>query len=132
MKIGELAARTGVTTRLVRYYEQQDLLEADRAPNGYRTYTEAHVERVSRVAGLVQAGIPTRLVKVLLDAEDAADRKDPTCPREVAEQLATELVGVQARIDCLTRSRDAIRGFLTATRNEVLLREELEPATAVG
>ena len=131
MKIGELAARTGVTTRLVRYYEQQDLLDADRAPNGYRTYTEAHVERVSRVAGLVQAGIPTRLVKVLLDAEDAADRKDPTCPREVAEQLATELVGVQARIDCLTRSRDAIRGFLTATRNEVLLREELEPAAAV-
>ncbi len=131
MKIGELAARTDVTTRLIRYYEQQDLLEADRAPNGYRTYTEAHMERVSRVAGLVQAGIPTRLVKVLLDAEDAADRKDPTCPREVAEQLATELVGVQARIDCLTRSRDAIRGFLTATRNEVLLREELEPAAAV-
>jgi DNA-binding transcriptional MerR regulator len=131
MKIGELAARTGVTTRLIRYYEQQDLLEADRAPNGYRAYTEAHVERVSRVAGLVQAGIPTRLVKVLLDAEDAADRKDPTCPREVAEQLATELVGVQARIDCLTRSRDAISGFLTATRNEVLLREEREPAAAV-
>ncbi|WP_369371910.1 MerR family transcriptional regulator [Promicromonospora sp. Populi] len=131
MKIGELAARTGVTTRLIRYYEQQDLLEADRAPNGYRTYTETHVDRVSRVAGLVQAGIPTRLVKVLLDAEDAADRHDPTCPREIAEQLATELVGVQARIDCLTRSRDAIRGFLTATRHEVLLREDQEPATAV-
>ena len=122
MRIGELATRTGVTTRLIRYYEQQDLLEADRADNGYRTYTEAHVERVNRVAGLVQAGIPTRLVKVLLDAEDAAEREDPTCPREVAQQLATELVGVQARIDCLTRSRDSIRRFLTATQHEVLLR----------
>jgi DNA-binding transcriptional MerR regulator len=131
MKIGELAARTGVTTRLIRYYEQQDLLAAERAPNGYRTYTEDHVERVSRVAGLVQAGIPTRLVKVLLDAEGAAARDEPTCPREVAEQLATELVGVQARIDCLTRSRDAIRTFLIATRNEVLLREGVEPAAAV-
>jgi DNA-binding transcriptional MerR regulator len=131
MKIGELAARTGVTTRLIRYYEQQDLLEADRAPNGYRTYTEAHVERVARVAGLVQAGIPTRLVKVLLDAELAAARQEPTCPREVAEQLATELVGVQARIDCLTRSRDSIRSFLTATQNEVLLREAEEPAVTV-
>lgn len=131
MKIGELAARTGVTTRLIRYYEQQQLLEADRAPNGYRTYTEAHVERVSRVAGLVQAGIPTRLVKVLLDTEDAAAREEPTCPREVAEQLATELVGVEARIDCLTRSRDAIRSFLAATRHEVLLRDAGEPATAV-
>ena len=122
MRIGELATRTGVTTRLIRYYEQQDLLTADRADNGYRTYTEDDVERVNRVAGLVQAGIPTRLVKVLLDAEDAADRDDPTCPREVAEQLATELVGVQARIDCLTRSRDSIRRFLTATQHEVLLR----------
>ncbi|MEV0893405.1 MerR family transcriptional regulator [Promicromonospora sp. MEB111] len=131
MRIGELATRTGVTTRLIRYYEQQDLLEADRAANGYRTYTEAHVERVSRVAGLVQAGIPTRLVKILLDAEDAAEREDPTCPREVAQQLATELVGVQARIDCLTRSRDSIRRFLTATQHEVLLREAQEPATAV-
>jgi DNA-binding transcriptional MerR regulator len=131
MKIGELAARTGVTTRLIRYYEQQELLEADRAPNGYRTYTEAHVERVSRVAGLVQAGIPTRLVKVLLDTEDAAARAEPTCPREVAERLATELVGVQARIDCLTKSRDAIRSFLTATRHEVLLREEQESAVTV-
>ncbi|GAB2501235.1 MerR family transcriptional regulator [Promicromonospora xylanilytica] len=131
MKIGELAARTGVTTRLIRYYEQQDLLEADRAPNGYRVYTEAHVERVSRVAGLVQAGIPTRLVKILLDAEDAAGRDEPTCPREVAEQLATALIGVQSRIDCLTRSRDSIRAFLTATRNEALLRETQEPAPAV-
>ena len=122
MRIGELATRTGVTTRLIRYYEQQDLLDADRADNGYRTYTEAHVERVNRVAGLVQAGIPTRLVKILLDAEDAAEREDPTCPREVAQQLATELVGVQARIDCLTRSRDSIRRFLTATQHEVLLR----------
>lgn len=130
MRIGELATRTGVTTRLIRYYEQQDLLEADRAANGYRTYTEAHVERVSRVAGLVQAGIPTRLVKILLDAEDAAEREDPTCPREVAQQLATELVGVQARIDCLTRSRDSIRRFLTATQHEVLLREAHEPAAA--
>ena len=131
MKIGELATRTGVTTRLIRYYEQQDLLEADRAANGYRTYTEEHVERVDRVAGLVQAGIPTRLVKILIDAEDAANREDPTCPREVAEQLATELVGVQARIDCLTRSRDSIRKFLTATQHEVLLREERESAAAV-
>ncbi|MGW2095709.1 MerR family transcriptional regulator [Promicromonospora sukumoe] len=122
MRIGELSTRTGVATRLIRYYEQQDLLTSDRADNGYRTYTEAHVERVERVAGLVQAGIPTRLVKVLLDAEDAADREDPTCPREVAEQLASELVGVQARIDCLTRSRDSIRRFLTATQHEVLLR----------
>ena len=75
MKIGEVAQRTEVATRLIRYYEQQGLLHADRTANGYRSYDEDDVLRVQRVAGLVQAGLPTRLVKVLLDAEDAAYRR---------------------------------------------------------
>jgi len=124
VKIGELAAHTKVTPRLVRYYEQQGLLHADRTANGYRSYTQEHVDRVSRVAGLVQAGIPTRLVRVLLDAEDAAARDEPTCPRDVAEQLAAELGPIEARIACLTRSRDTIKGFLQRTQLEVLERQQ--------
>ncbi|MGS0687645.1 MerR family transcriptional regulator [Nakamurella sp. GG22] len=123
MKIGELAAQTRVAPRLIRYYEQQGLLRADRTPNGYRSYTREHVDRISRVAGLVQAGIPTRLVKVLLDAEDAAARNEPTCPLDVAEQLAAELGPIEARIACLTRSRDTIRDFLQRTQHEVLERQ---------
>lgn len=119
MKIGELAARTGVAPRLIRYYEQQELLTADRQPNGYRDYGEAHVERVDRVAGLVQAGIPTRLVKVLMDAEDACAREEPTCPAEVASLLAAELEGLEKRIACLSRSRDTIHRFLDQTRAQV-------------
>ena len=122
MKIGDVAERTQVAARLIRYYEQQGLLTAVRAANGYRTYTEADVARVSRVAGLVQAGIPTRLVKVLLDAEEANARDEPSCPIAVAEQLAAELEGLEARIACLTRSRDTIRSYLTRTQHEVLLR----------
>lgn len=118
MKIGELAERTHVAPRLIRYYEQQGLLSAERAANGYRHYTEADAERVARVAGLVQAGIPTRLVKVLLDAEDAA-QAGATCPRTVAALLAVELDGLNDRIACLTRSRDAIRDFLTRAKEEI-------------
>ena len=121
MKIGEVAERTQVAPRLIRYYEQQGLLTPDRADNGYRTYADEHVERVGRIAGLVQAGIPTRLVKVLLDAEDAAARDEPTCPAQVAEQLAAELGPLEARIACLTRSRDTIRSYLERTRHEALL-----------
>ena len=124
MKIGELADRTGVAPRLIRYYEQQGLVTADRADNGYRVYAEAHVERVTRAASLVRAGIPTRLVKVLLDAEDAVARGEPTCPLNVAEQLAAELAPIEDRIACLTRSRDAIRDYLTRTRHEALLQQQ--------
>lgn len=121
MKIGEVAERTNVAPRLIRYYEQQHLLTADRADNGYRSYTEEHVERVARIAGLIQSGVPSRLVKVLLDTEEAAAQDQPTCPQEVAELLCEELTGIEARIDCLTRSRDTIRTFLAKTKNEDLL-----------
>ena len=39
MKIGELAARTGVSIRSLRYYEQQGLLMPVRNENGYREYS---------------------------------------------------------------------------------------------
>lgn len=123
MKIGELAERTGVAPRLVRYYEQQGLLSAPRAANGYRDYGEEHVERLRRVAGLVQAGLPTRVVKVLLEMEDAAAMARPTCPRQVAELLTSELGGIEDRIACLTRSRDTIRDVLARTEHAALLSE---------
>jgi DNA-binding transcriptional MerR regulator len=121
MKIGDVAARTGVAARLIRYYEQQGLLTAPRAENGYRSYGDDHVDRVSRVAGLVQAGVPTRLVKILLDAEDASARGEQTCPSAIAEQLATELTSLESRIACLSRSRDTIREFLLRTEHAALL-----------
>ncbi|MCX5095152.1 MerR family DNA-binding transcriptional regulator [Streptomyces sp. NBC_00365] len=34
MRIGELSRRTGVPTRILRYYEEQGLLGPERAPNG--------------------------------------------------------------------------------------------------
>ncbi|MCA5893235.1 MerR family transcriptional regulator [Isoptericola sp. NEAU-Y5] len=123
LRIGELARRTGVAPRLVRYYEQQGLLRAGRAPNGYRTYTDADVERVARVASMVRSGIPTRLLKVILDMEEQAAAEAPHCPRTVAELLAAELSGLEDRIACLTRSRDTIRAVLARTEHAALLSE---------
>ncbi|TYL53987.1 MerR family transcriptional regulator [Agromyces mariniharenae] len=123
MKIGELASRAGVSPRLVRYYEQQGLLAPNRRPNGYRDYDEEHVDRVIRVAGLVQAGLATRLVKEVLELEDAAADERPSCPRTVADMLALELTGIEERIACLSRSRDTIRDFLARTEHAAVLSE---------
>jgi DNA-binding transcriptional MerR regulator len=123
MKIGELARRAGVSPRLVRYYEQQELLSPDREANGYRSYGEEHVERVIRIAGLVQSGLPTRLVKELLDLDDARAEQRPSCPRTVADMLATELDAIEHRIACLSRSRDTIRDYLSRTEHAALLSE---------
>ncbi len=47
MKIGELAAATGLATSAIRFYEQSGLLPAaQRADNGYRSYSAEAVERL--------------------------------------------------------------------------------------
>jgi len=127
MKIGELARRTGVAPRLLRYYEQQGLIEAARSENGYRTYTEEDVARVERVALLVRAGMPTRLVRAVLDLEGVrAPELAAVCSRDVAKQLAAELHELDARIGCLARSRETIRSFLASTEHRGLL-EDADP-----
>lgn len=122
MRIGDLSRRTGVAPRLLRYYEQQGLITAGRAENGYREYAEEDVEQVTRVAGLVRAGVPTRLVRAILDLESLrCTELVETCTRDVAEQLAAELSEIEGRIACLTRSRDTIRGFLARTEHSSVL-----------
>ena len=70
MKIGELAERTGVSRRLLRYYEEQGLITPTRALNGYREYGEPHVDVVQQIAGLLNAGLPTRIIQQLLPCLD--------------------------------------------------------------
>ena len=122
MKIGELSERTGIPTRMLRYYEEQGLLASERSANGYRSYDEADVERATRARGLVQAGLTTRLAKVVLDVERQCALAAPTCSRELAEMLATELATLDERLACLTKSRDAVAEYLELTRNGDLLR----------
>lgn len=122
MKIGELARRTGVAPRLLRYYEQQGLITARRADNGYREYSEDDVAQVERVVGLVRAGMPTRLVRVVLDIDGIASAElAATCTRNLAEQLAAELAEIDGRIACLAKSRETIHRFLTQTQHSSVL-----------
>ncbi|WP_369817980.1 MerR family transcriptional regulator [Cellulomonas sp. Root485] len=130
VKIGELARRTGVSTRLLRYYEEQGLITPARTTNTYRTYDEQDVARVEQVVGLVRAGVPTRLAKVLLDLEDTrAEELAPSCTRQVAEMLADELTGLDERIACLTRSRRTLCDYLQRTEHATAV---LEGATALS
>jgi len=52
-RIGEVAARTGVTTRTVRYYEELGLLRpSGRSPGGARRYSDDDVEALARIREL--------------------------------------------------------------------------------
>jgi DNA-binding transcriptional MerR regulator len=116
MKIGELSRRTGVATRLLRYYEEQGLLAPGRAPNGYREYGEDSVEQVERVRALIRSGLTTQFVRILIDMESVRGGElAAECSQTVAAMLSTELRAIEERIVCLTRSRETMRDWLART-----------------
>ncbi|MFI6502972.1 MerR family transcriptional regulator [Nonomuraea typhae] len=117
MRIGELSRRTGVPARMLRYYEEQGLLQPERAANGYRRYPEQAVVRVQQIRGLLDSGLPTEIIGRILPflQQPGAIVMDPRClTPELAALLRAEAERITARIECLTRNRDALLGYLAA------------------
>lgn len=117
MRIGELSQRTGASRRLLRYYEEQGLIAAQRCANGYRSYDERFVDRVLQIRGLLDAGLPTRIIKQILPCLDKP--RTIYFPDATPEMLATlegERDRMNERIRCLERNRDAVIEYLCAVR----------------
>ena len=79
MRIGELAAATGVDVENIRYYEREGLLAApERQANGYRAYGSNHLERLAFIRHCRALEIPLADIRRLLDfaAQPTADCGD--------------------------------------------------------
>lgn len=119
MKIGELSRRTGIPTRMLRYYEEQDLLHPERAENGYRWYDASALYRVQQIRGLLDSGLTTEIIRRILPFLTEPDEihVHPEClTPDAAALLQGEADRIQQRIDCLARNRDAILACLSAVR----------------
>ncbi|MFF0223970.1 MerR family transcriptional regulator [Streptomyces sp. NPDC004629] len=117
MRIGELARLTETPPRLLRYYEKQGLLTPGREANGYRDYDDYLVDRVLQIRGLLDAGLPTRIIKQILPCLDSPRTihfADAT--PEMIATLESETERMARRIQCLTRNRDAIVEYLAAVK----------------
>ncbi|MGW6564712.1 MerR family transcriptional regulator [Streptomyces sp. NPDC054975] len=120
MRIGELADRTGTPRRMLRYYEEQGLIVADRLPNGYRVYDESNVDRVLQIRGLLDAGLPTRIIKQILPCLDKPRVIHfPDATPEMLATLENERDRMTERIRFLTRNRDAVAEYLDAVREKL-------------
>ncbi|MFE5481092.1 MerR family transcriptional regulator [Streptomyces sp. NPDC056527] len=120
MRIGELSERTDTPRRLLRYYEEQGLIVADRMPNGYRAYDESNVDRVVQIRGLLDAGLPTRIIKQILPCLDKPlVIHFPDATPEMLATLEDERDRMTERIRFLTRNRDAVAEYLDAVREKL-------------
>ncbi|WP_037677180.1 MerR family transcriptional regulator [Streptomyces griseus] len=109
MRIGELARRTGVSERSLRYYETQELLRPERTPGGHRDYPESAVDRVVRIQELFASGLHSSKIAQLLPCMRDTDGGPSVraTPKLVAD-LTAERDRIDRMISDLVRSRDTL------------------------
>lgn len=99
MRIGELSKATGVSSRALRYYEQQGLLRSERRPNGYREYAPESIEVVAFIQDLFNAGLSSDVVREILPcAQDEHPRGDCTALLTRVQQVRDELMRQEQHI----------------------------------
>lgn len=114
MRIGEMARRTGVSERLLRYYEEQGLLTPARLPSGYRVYSDADVDTVRRIRTLLAAGLSTTTIaRILPCVRDEGPNLMPVCSDLVAE-LRRERERITRTIKELQASQSLLDAVIAA------------------
>jgi DNA-binding transcriptional MerR regulator len=107
LRVGELAARAGVSADSIRHYERLGLLpSAGRTDGGYRLFPPAAVERVQLIRSAVRVGFSLRQLAAFLGERQAGGAP---C-RKVRDAAERILAGVDDQIAELK----ATKGALTA------------------
>ncbi|MBH1933486.1 MerR family transcriptional regulator [Streptomyces sp. AV19] len=118
MRIGELAERTGVSVRLLRYYEEQGLLVPERTSGGHRSYGADAPPAVRRIRRLLDAGLPTRVIREVLPCVEGDGLFVHPC---VGDRLRDQLRGMDERIAGLQESRTGLAAILAETERAELV-----------
>ncbi|WP_031189200.1 MULTISPECIES: MerR family transcriptional regulator [Streptomyces] len=107
MRIGELAAVTGVSPRALRHYEGAGLIASVRADNGYRVYDAGAAVRVRNIRHLLDAGLTLTDVSCFTACLDGDMTTAP--PSAEGLRIARErLAVIDERIAAQTRARDRL------------------------
>ena len=113
MKIGELSRRTGVSVRMLRYYEAEGLFTPQRTGSGYRDYGPAEEETVRRIKMLGAAGMTLETIRQLLPCVKNNDPEFTPC-NNLRRLLAQQVGLIDERIETLSQSRTILAGYLSS------------------
>ncbi len=109
IRIGDLAKRTGLTVRTIRYYEELGLLESvKRMDNGVRVYTTDDERRLRFVQRLKVLGLS---LQEMLELEKLYRREhtNRAVLPKLVEMLDGHLAQIEERVDALESLREQIR-----------------------
>ena len=122
LQIGEVAERTGVTQRTLRFYEEKGLLKPPtRMDGGFRLYSEADIQRVEHIRKLQQhLGFTLAEIKEMVEAEEVLlQLRANYRPEAALSQKRSQLLRA---IELTERQHDLIRqkvGALTEMQSKL-------------
>lgn len=115
MNIGDAARASGISAKMLRYYEAIALVPpAGRTAAGYRTYSERDVDTLRFIRRARDFGVPMERVKLLVGLWQ--DQQRPS--REVKAVALRQVAEMEARIAELTAMKDALKKLADACRGD--------------
>jgi DNA-binding transcriptional MerR regulator len=115
-RIGQVSARTGLTARTLRYYEELGLLRpSERLLSGHRVYTNDDLQRLYRISLLRQLGLP--LSDIAGELEDSS--------HDLADTISRHVEQVDQRLAALGRHRERMITIRESLANGSPTDEEL-------
>jgi Cu(I)-responsive transcriptional regulator len=114
MNIGEASAASGVSAKMIRYYEEIGLIApAGRTASNYRVYDEDVVNRLRFVRRARNLGFSLeeteRLLKLWADKERASSEVKALAVSHIAD-LEVKIAEMQSMVDTLTHLADSCHG----------------------
>lgn len=115
LRIGELAARTGVSIDTVRYYERRRLLpRAPRTEGGFRLFSPETVERIRYIKQAQDIGLSLEEIEQLLATGGGA-----TECRSVRDLLRAKITELDERMKAMKGFRNTLSRHLAACEKEL-------------
>lgn len=109
MRVGEIAERTGVSVRAIRYYEAAGLLPAGRQPNGYREFGEGAVDRVRAIRDLLDVGFTIDEIVSLSPCLEGAGSEASPCRTQTVTLYHEKLERIEQQVSTLLDLRQRIQ-----------------------
>jgi MerR family transcriptional regulator, copper efflux regulator len=116
LTIGQLAARFGLATHVLRHWEDVGLIEPTERVNGRRRYRGWHVARVATILLAKDAGLRLDQIRAILGAPGGPARKE--LDRRLAGIEASREI-VQHGIDCPAEDFTRCPNFLRIVEEKV-------------
>ena len=111
MKIRELSRRTGVSARMLRYYEEQGLLKPDRTSAGYRHYSNQDVVAVERIVLLNQVGMTLGQIRPLLTCSLRGEGNAKPCAA-LQDRIRQNILQLDRDMERLLETKTLLEGYL--------------------